>query len=76
MTTTKLKTVDGTMELGKLYVEFEEKDFQNWNIKFKQSHILHSQCSTPVVCKKEGSTEKCQFCLYVLKIQFYTFYYK
>lgn len=58
-----VKNIEAVMELGKLNVESEEQQFNDWNIQFRQSHILHSQCSTPVVCKRENSTEKCLFCM-------------
>lgn len=61
-----LNNIESATELTKVNVDSEEQQFHDWNIKFKQSHILHSQCSTPFVCKKPNNPEKCLFCMYVL----------
>lgn len=53
-------TVKGLVDIQRLPVNSEEQRFFSWTIKYKQSHILHSQCTTPVVCAEK---EKCKFCV-------------
>ncbi|XP_063989529.1 TIP41-like protein [Diachasmimorpha longicaudata] len=60
MTTIK---VHGGIDILRLPVNEEEHIFPPWQIKYTQSHILHSKCS-----KNEESCgqdpEPCQFCVY------------
>lgn len=50
-------------EIKRLPVNSEEEKFHDWTVKYKKSHILHSQCSTPIICS-ESEGEHCTFCLY------------
>ncbi|XP_043268518.1 TIP41-like protein isoform X2 [Venturia canescens] len=60
MTTVK---VHGGIDILRLPVNQEEHNFPPWNIKYTQSHILHSKCSkTEEGCSQDP--EPCQFCVY------------
>lgn len=58
-----ITTVKGMVDIQRLPVNAEEHKFNDWVVNYKQSHILHSQCSTPEFCSSEDK-EKCQFCIY------------
>lgn len=57
-------TVSG-VEINKLPVNEEEYAFESWNIKYKQSHILHSKCTentSETGCSNLNSDKLCLFC--------------
>jgi len=49
-------------DILRLPVNSEEHTFNSWEVKYKQSHILHSKCSNNKHCGDEAS-ESCLFCL-------------
>lgn len=59
---TAANSVKGEIDIQRLPVDAEEHNFNNWTVKYKKSHILHSQCSTTERCNS-GCEEKCQFCM-------------
>ncbi|XP_075212084.1 TIP41-like protein [Lycorma delicatula] len=53
------------VNVNKLPVSEEEHSFGTWQVKYKQSHILHSKCtetSSENGCPIEGSDKLCIFC--------------
>ncbi|XP_022909225.1 TIP41-like protein [Onthophagus taurus] len=55
------------VDIQRLPVDSEEHKFNDWMVKYKKSHILHSQCSTADRCST--SSEKCQFCVYTSTLE-------
>lgn len=60
---TTVTNIKGEIDIQRLPVNEEEYKFNNWTIKYKKSHILHSLCTTPEKCK-ENATEQCLLCRY------------
>ncbi|GLH01510.1 TIP41-like protein [Gryllus bimaculatus] len=54
------------IDIMRLPVNSEEHTFGDWELKFKQSHILHSKCYQSDVC---GPSDPCFFCLYNRELQ-------
>lgn len=50
------------IEIQRLPVNSEEHIFNDWIVKYKKSHILHSICATSEKCKND-SNEPCLLCL-------------
>ncbi|XP_012279673.1 TIP41-like protein [Orussus abietinus] len=61
MTTVK---VHGGIDILRLPVNEEEHFFPPWNIKYTQSHILHSKCSKNDSGCGEDDDDACQFCVF------------
>uniref|UniRef100_A0A1B6C2K4 TIP41-like protein n=1 Tax=Clastoptera arizonana TaxID=38151 RepID=A0A1B6C2K4_9HEMI len=55
--------VKNPVDFDKLPVNSGEHTFEDWDIKFKQSHILSSKCSGPPVCSEDKGLY-CPFCVY------------
>ncbi|GJQ81204.1 hypothetical protein Trydic_g23372 [Trypoxylus dichotomus] len=60
---TTVNNIKGEIDIQRLPVDAEEHTFNNWTVKYKRSHILHSQCSTIEKCSAT-TDDKCQFCIY------------
>ncbi|XP_035741432.1 TIP41-like protein [Vespa mandarinia] len=61
MTTVK---VHGGIDILRLPVNEEEHVFPPWQIKYTQSHILHSKCSKSENGCGDQDATACQFCIY------------
>lgn len=61
MTTIK---VHGGIDILRLPVNEEEHVFPPWNIKYTQSHILHSKCSRGEGSCSDSDPNACQFCIF------------
>lgn len=61
MTTVK---VHGGIDILRLPVNEEEHVFPPWQIKYTQSHILHSKCSKSENGCGDQDATACQFCMY------------
>lgn len=59
---TTVNSIKGEIDIQRLPVDSEEHTFNNWVIKYRKSHILHSQCTTNEKCSNNAE-EKCQFCM-------------
>lgn len=61
MTTVK---VHGGIDILRLPVNQEEHSFPPWNLKYTQSHILHSKCSRSENGCGDNDVDACQFCVF------------
>ncbi|KAJ9583590.1 hypothetical protein L9F63_022063 [Diploptera punctata] len=57
----------GGIDILRLPVNTEEHKFQSWQVKYRQSHILHSKCSSESGCIDNDGC--CLFCLYNRKLE-------
>ncbi|XP_069684764.1 TIP41-like protein isoform X2 [Periplaneta americana] len=55
-------------DIMRLPINSEEHTFNNWEVKYKRSHILHSKCSNEKGCGDDLS-ETCLFCLYTRMLE-------
>lgn len=66
--TDKVTYANEQVDIKRLPVNSEEEKFHDWTVKYKKSHILHSQCSTPMICH-DNETNCCAFCLYAKALE-------
>lgn len=65
MATEELATDETILNIKRLPVTTEEFPFNEWLIKYEQSHILHSQCSKKGACIScTNINDRCLFCQY------------
>ncbi|KAK5643635.1 hypothetical protein RI129_007480 [Pyrocoelia pectoralis] len=62
------KTSADNIDINNLPINSEEYKINDWLIKYKKSHILHSQCSTTEKCA-DSTYPPCPFCMFTNSLQ-------
>lgn len=63
------ENVKSNVDIQRLPVNSEEQYFHPWNVKYEQSHILHSKCPKEGGCNSnDEDAHLCAFCIYSQKV--------